>query len=33
MGHNYLGKSVEHALRRSLNDSEPISLKFFTAYL
>ena len=26
MGHNYFGKSVEHALRRFLNDSEPISL-------
>ena len=25
MGHNYFGKSVEHALRRFLNDSEPIS--------
>ena len=29
MGHNYSGKSVEHTLRRFLNDSEPISLKNF----
>ena len=30
MGHNQFGKSVEHALRRFLNNSEPISLKFGT---
>ena len=28
MGHNYFGKSVAHVLRRFINDSEPISLKF-----
>ena len=30
MGHNYFGKSVAHVLRRFINDSEPISLKFCT---
>ena len=33
MGNNYFGKSVEHVLRRFLNDSEPISLKFCTGHL
>ena len=32
MGHNYFGKSVAHVLRRFLNNSDPISLKFCTGH-
>ena len=32
MGHNYFGKPAAQVLRRFLNDSEPIHLKFRTGH-